>query len=115
MDNTDSILLSVKKLLGIVSDYTVFDTDIIFHINSVFMILTQMGVGPSGGFRIKDEYSNWSDFIPEEDLRFEAVKSYVPMKVRQLFDPPAGAAKDAANQMISELEQRLNWAYELSK
>ena len=43
----ESILTSIKKLLGITEDYEQFDTDIIIHINSVFMILTQIGVGPS--------------------------------------------------------------------
>lgn len=104
----ESILTSIKKLLGIAEEDTNFDQDIIMHINSVFMILTQLGVGPSKGFSIKDYDAVWSDFIPE-DFSLEAVKSYVYMKVRLMFDPPlSSAVSDAINRNISELEWRLN-------
>ena len=104
----DNILSSIKKLLGIPAEETAFDSDIIMHINSVFMILTQLGVGPSKGFSIKDENDVWSDFIPEQSS-LEAVKSYVYMKVRLMFDPPlSSAVADAINRNISELEWRLN-------
>ena len=59
----ESILNSIKKLLGITAEYTNFDTDIIMHINSVFMILNQLGVGPSKCFRIEDEYTTWDEYI----------------------------------------------------
>ncbi len=104
----ESILTSIKKLLGIAEEDTNFDQDLIMHINSVFMILTQLGVGPSKGFAIKDENDIWSDFIPEQSS-LEAVKSYVYMKVRLMFDPPlSSAVADAINRNISELEWRLN-------
>lgn len=104
----ESILTSIKKLLGIAEEDTNFDQDLIMHINSVFMILTQLGVGPSKGFSIKDENDVWSDFIPEQSS-LEAVKSYVYMKVRLMFDPPlSSAVVDAINRSISELEWRLN-------
>lgn len=104
----ESILTSIKKLLGIAEEDTNFDQDLIVHINSVFMILTQLGVGPSKGFSIKDENDVWSDFIPEQSS-LEAVKSYVCMKVRLMFDPPlSSAVADAINRNISELEWRLN-------
>lgn len=104
----ESILTSIKKLLGIAEEDTNFDRDLIMHINSVFMILTQLGVGPSKGFSIKDENDVWSDFIPEQSS-LEAVKSYVCMKVRLMFDPPlSSAVADAINRNISELEWRLN-------
>lgn len=104
----ESILTSIKKLLGIAEEDTNFDQDLIMHINSVFMILTQLGVGPSKGFSIKDENDVWSDFIPEQSS-LEAVKSYVCMKVRLMFDPPlSSAVADAINRNISELEWRLN-------
>jgi hypothetical protein len=104
----ESILTSIKKLLGIAEEDTNFDQDLIMHINSVFMILTQLGVGPSKGFSIKDENDVWSDFIPEQSS-LEAVKSYVYMKVRLMFDPPlSSAVADAINRNISELEWRLN-------
>ena len=105
----DSILTSIKKLLGITEEYTHFDADLIMHINSTFMILKQLGVGPPNGFRISNSSSEWSDFIPIDDKRFESVKSYVYMKVRLLFDPPASSiAMDSMNRLLSEFEWRLN-------
>jgi hypothetical protein len=104
----ESILTSIKKLLGITEDETHFDQDIIMHINSVFSILTQMGVGPTNGFAISDNKSIWSDFI-EDDTRLELVKSYVHMKVRLLFDPPASSTiLQSINSLISELEWRIS-------
>ena len=106
----DSILISIKKLLGIDEEYTDFDPDIIMHINSVFMILNQLGVGPEKGFSIKDVYSTWYDFIPSGS-NLEAVKSYMHLKVKLLFDPPSSSAvSDAINRSIAELEWRLNVA-----
>jgi len=106
----DSILTSIKKLLGITAEYTQFDTDLIIHINSVFSILTQLGVGPSTGFSIHDEYRAWTDFLPE-DPRLEMVKTYVYLKVRLMFDPPdRSAVADAIKRQIDELEFRLNVA-----
>ena len=103
-----SILDSIKKLLGIPSEVTEFDTDILIHINSVFSILTQLGVGPSSGFSIEDSSSEWSDFIGD-DARLSDVKSFVYLKTRLLFDPPASsAAMDAMNRMASEWEWRIN-------
>ena len=103
----ESILTSIKKLLGIVEEDEHFDADIVMHINSVFMILTQMGVGPSEGFRIEDELATWEEFIIE-GMNIEAVKSYVYLKVRLLFDPPASSAvMESMNRMIKEFEWRL--------
>lgn len=108
MNSMDSILTSIKKLLGIAEEYTHFDSDIIMHINSVFMILNQMGVGPSDGFRIEDKSATWDEYMTEED-NLGAVKSYMHLKVKLLFDPPqGGAVKEATNQLINELEWRLN-------
>ena len=104
----ESILTSIKKMLGIAEEYTHFDTDIVMHINSVLSILTQLGVGPSEGFSIKDEDDYWSDFLPE-DYNLELVKSYVYLKVGLIFDPPqSSAVMEAKNRMISELEWRIN-------
>ena len=103
-----SILTSIKKLLGIADDYTHFDTDIIIHINAVFMILTQLGVGPSDGFSITSDTETWNDFLDNKD-DLEAVKSYVYLKVRLLFDPPTSSSHlDSMNRMISEFEWRMN-------
>lgn len=102
----DSILTSIKKLLGIAEEYEQFDADIIMHINTVFMILNQMGVGPKEAFSISDSSSTWDEFTNDSD--FEAVKSYVYMKVRLMFDPPlSSAVTEAINRNINELEWRL--------
>lgn len=103
----ESILTSIKKLLGISAEYEHFDQDIIIHINSVFMILTQLGVGPEEGFSISDEDAVWSDFVQGNSL-IEAVKSYMYLKVRLLFDPPASSTvMESMNRMINEFEWRL--------
>lgn len=108
----DSILTSVKKDLGIAEEYEHFDSDIIRHINSVFMILRQIGVGPTKPFTITDKYDLWSDFLESDDM--EAVKSYVYLKVRVIFDPPSSSgALESMNRLISEYEFRLNVAAEL--
>lgn len=108
----DSILTSIKKLLGIAEDYEHFDQDLIIHINSVLSILTQLGVGPSEGFSIEDENATWNDFIPE-DKRLSSIRSYVYMKVKLLFDPPlSSSVMESMNRMISEFEWRLNVAAE---
>lgn len=104
----DSILTSIKKLLGITEECTEFDTDIIMHINSVFSILTQIGVGPSEGFFITDSLGVWGDFLPD-DPRLEIVKTYMYQKVKLMFDPPDRAAvMEATNRMIAELEFRIS-------
>lgn len=103
----ESILASVKKVLGIDEIHTAFDEDIILHINSVFAILQQMGVGPENGFSISDDSAIWSDYIQDvNQLNF--VKSYIYLKVRLLFDPPVSSgAVESMNKLISELEWRL--------
>lgn len=106
----ESILTSIKKMLGITERYTVFDADILMHINSVFATLTQLGVGPSEGFFIEDDDATWSDFIPEGS-KLEFIKSYMYLKVRMLFDPPlTSAVLDSMNKMASEYEWRLQVA-----
>lgn len=103
----ESILLSIKKLLGIDADCTQFDQDLIMDINSVFMVLAQIGVGPENGFTISDTSAVWSDFIPSKYV--EGVKSYVHHKVRLLFDPPTNSTvMESEKQIIAELEWRLN-------
>ena len=105
----ESILTSIKKLLGIAEEYEHFDNDIIMHINSVFMILTQLGVGPSKGFMITDSSPSWDDFLPEGGEKLQAVKTDMYMKVRLIFDPPTSSAvMESMNRMINELEWRLN-------
>ena len=112
----DNILNDVKQAIGIMPDYTVFDHTLIMHINSVFMILQQMGVGPVKGFKLKDGTEHWSDYLSETDEKYEPAKSYVCLKVRLLFDPPSSSTHmECIKQLINELEWRLNFEYELSK
>lgn len=103
----ESILTSIKKLLGISEDDTNFDVDVIIHINTAFSILTQLGVGPSEGFSIKDNAAVWTDFIADEK-KIELVKTYVYLKVKIVFDPPLSSAViESINRIISELEWRI--------
>ena len=110
---TDSILTSIKKMLGITEECTDFDADLIIHINSVLMILTQIGVGPSEGFFIEDQGDFWEDFLEDDIEKLEAVKTFVYLKVRLIFDPPSSSAvAESFNRTISELEWRLHIAAE---
>lgn len=104
---TDSILNDIKKLLGFDAAYTAFDQDIIIHINSVFMILRQLGVGPEAGYKITDANNTWSEFT-DDDIFIESVKSYIYLKVRLMFDMPQNSSLVQAIQtQITELEWRL--------
>lgn len=104
----ESILTSIKAQLGIQEEYTAFDQQIIMHINSVLMVLNQLGVGPTAGFIISDKTATWNDFL-SSDKNLEATKSYVGMRVRMLFDPPTTSiVAESMNRMINEFEWRLN-------
>jgi hypothetical protein len=104
----ESILIGTKKILGLDSEYTPFDLDVITHINASFSTLNQLGVGPEEGFFIQDETAVWSDFIvPSNQLNL--VKTYVYLKVRSIFDPPTTSYLiEAVNNQIKEYEWRLN-------
>ena len=111
----DSILNSVKKALGIESDYTYFDPDITLHINSVLLSLTQIGVGPSSGFVITSDEETWVDFI-DTRTDLEAIKTLIYLKVRLIFDPPTlSFVIDSIERTIKELEWRLNVQTERSE
>lgn len=104
----ESILTSIKKLRGIMEEYTHFDDDLIMDINTALSILTQLGVGPESGFKITGADETWQDFMGD-DPRLSMVKSYVDLKVKLLFDPPlSSSVAEAANRMLSELEWRIN-------
>ena len=112
----DSILNSIKKLLGIFPDVEAYNQDIIIHINSVFAILASMGVGPTNGFRIQSADEQWSEFLNQcigegkgaDTNLYEDVKTFVYMKVKLIFDPPASSALlDSYNNLIKEIEYRL--------
>ena len=102
-----SILVSIKKLLGIAEDYNHFDEDIILQINSAFSTLTQLGVGPVEGFSIEGSSAVWSDFITDDRLNF--VKTFVQIKVKLAFDPPtSGVLMDSYKNQLDELTWRLS-------
>lgn len=103
----DSILISIKKLLGIQPEYKSFDHDIIIHINTVFMILNQMGVGPEEGFSIMDDTTTWGEYCVTKNEN--AVRTFIYLKVRLLFDPPTSTVLvDSINRLLTELEWRLH-------
>ena len=108
----NSILISIKKLLGIDKDYVQFDQDIIININSALMSLMQLGVGPQSGFKIRGEEETWNDFIGER-IDFESVKTYVYLKVRLTFDPPQSSYLiENIKEQLKEIEWRLNFQAE---
>ena len=104
----ESILTSIKKMLGLTEEYEHFDVDIITHINSTFRVLHQLGVGPSKAFRITDSDAIWSEFIDEDCEGFDEVKTYVYQRVKLLFDPPLSSAHmTALKESVAEFEWRL--------
>lgn len=112
----ESILISVKKMLGIEADYDHFNHDIITHINSTLGTLNQLGVGPEEGFLITGDDESWEDFLGEFITILAMVKSYVYLKVRLLFDPPSSSTIiNAFNENIKEYESRINMQVELMK
>lgn len=105
----ESILTSIKKLLGITEECTDFDTDIIIFINTVFPILSQLGVGPEDGFKIEDSSTTWSDYLGYNEKRYGSVKTFIYLKVKMVFDPPLSSSViESYNRTLSELEWRLN-------
>ena len=107
----DSILVSIKKLLGNTEEYKYFDPDIVMHINSAFSILKQLGVGPKEGFMVTGESETWQDFLGEEHMKdLNEVQIYVYLRVKLGFDSSSltGSVLDSINKQISELEWRMN-------
>lgn len=104
----ESILTTIKLQLGIGADYTHFDQQIMVHINSAFMTLRQLGVGPDKPIIVTSEMDTWDKVLGENES-IEAIKLYIALKVRMLFDPPTSSfVLDAMNRQASELEWRLN-------
>ncbi len=106
MTITDSILVSVKEKLGLTAEQTYYDNQLITCINTVLLILYQIGIGDL--FRISSDAETWSDFLGSNEEILGMVKDYVPQKVRMLFDPPTSSTLvEATKNNISELEWRL--------
>ncbi len=117
----ESILTSIKQMLGPSAEYEHFDPEIIMHINTVFMELAQIGVGPECGFVIEDDTASWKDFVSDEEASklfggIEALKTYMYLKVKLVFDPPSnGSHMEAINKQIDRLEWRLFTATDYTK
>lgn len=104
---SESILNTIKKLLGLSEEYDAFDTDVILQINSVFNTLHDLGVGPTSGFQIEGAEEEWEEFIT--DIQLNRVKTYIYLKVRLVFDPPGTSfLLTAIENQIKELEWRMN-------
>jgi hypothetical protein len=103
----ESILTSIKKMIGVDMTYTYFDPEIVMHINTVLSVLTQLGVGPTEGFSIQDENAIWSDFVGENP-NLDLIKTFMGLKVKLFFDPPQASAHiEAINRQCDELEFRI--------
>ena len=108
---TDTILGSIRELNWVTSDYSNFDAQLIPKINAALMILNQIGIGING-FRVETGEETWEDFLggSEASVDIGGLQEYVSQRVRQMFDPPQGAAGEANKAIIAELEWRLNVA-----
>lgn len=105
---SDSILTSEKKLLGITEDYEEFDAELIVHINTIFGTLEQLGINSGTKFKIQDKFAVWTDFISDSEM-IEEIKSYMYLRLRLLFDPPANSfVVNAFQEQIKEFEWRIN-------
>lgn len=110
-----SILKGTKKNLGMDAGYTAFDHDVITNINSAFFSLNQLGLGPADGFMIEDDTDTWDEFLAPGVIQ-NAVKTYIYLKVRSVFDPPGTPHHiTAMKEQIEELEHRLLTERELTQ
>jgi len=107
MNVGNSILVDVKKLVGIAATDSSFDTDIIIHVNDAFQRLHQLGVGPSSIFTISSSQETWADFF-SSTTQMPMVLSYIALYVRRAFDPPTGGTLDSLDRQIQEKEWLLN-------
>ena len=108
----ESILKTIKQLIGCPDDFEQFDLDLIVHINSAFATLTHLGVGPKEGYRITGADNAWGEF--EDDAqKLSLIKDYVYIKTRLLFDPPtSGSLMDSLKEQLNEMEWRLYMIYD---
>lgn len=109
----DSILSSIKKLLGLDVEDTSFDIDVMMAINTIIPVLSQMGVGPSNGFIVTSSLNTWNDYITDDSINLQGIKTYIYLRTKMIFDPPTNAAViTAINNNIKELEWRMMLAVE---
>lgn len=103
----DSILITIRNMIGPSASYDVFDIDLIIHINTAISRLAQLGVGPRPPFKIRDEAATWDDYLGDSEL-YEDVKQYIYLKTRLIFDPPeSGTVMNAYKEQIDTLEWTL--------
>ena len=108
----ESILKTIKQLIGCPDDFEQFDLDLMIHINSAFATLTHLGVGPKEGYRITGAYNVWSEF-EDDSQKLSLIKDYVYIKTRLLFDPPtSGSLMDSLKEQLKEMEWRLYMLYD---
>lgn len=108
-ENNDSILNSVKKLLGLDPSVKDFDLDIMLNINAAMSTLRQIGVGPEEGYMITSENETFEDYLGEDSKETNQVKMYLFYKTRLGFDPPTSSVLlECIKEMIRETEWRLN-------
>ena len=103
----DSILTSIKLMLGIGEDYTQFDSELVMFINAAINKLLQIGVGPDEGFQITGVDEKWSDLL-EDYQNLELTKEYIYLDVRTIFD------MSAFKEHQEEAAWRLSVAYDIN-
>lgn len=109
----DSILNTIKKLLGVDMDDDSFDADIIVNINSAIFSLSQIGIIPNSSFIVTSASQNWSDYISDNSVNLECIKTYIYLKTKMIFDPPTNSTTtESFNNSIKELEWRIRLATE---
>ena len=109
----ESILDTIKQLLGIPVDDDNFDTDVKININAAIFALSQIGVGPANGYIVTSNTQMWNDYIGASLINLEGVKNYIYLKTTLIFDPPTNSSTiDAINKSLSELEWRMQLAVE---
>ena len=106
--DADSVLDSVKKMLGVDLVDDSFDMELIIFINDVFSKLNQLAVGPTTTYVIDDRLDKWTDFLLDRaDLNM--VRTYMYLQVRITFDPPTNPSLlENMMKRIQEYEWRLN-------
>lgn len=104
---TKSILLTIKKMLGLMEEHTAFDMDIVVDINATFLTLNQLGIGPDYPYAITGASETWSDFLGDQEKFLAGVQTYIYMRVRLMFDPPSNSfLVDSMQKQIQEFEWR---------
>lgn len=111
----ESILITIKKLLGLDEEYHAFDNDVIVHINTYLGVLNTLGIGVEG-FSIEDASATWEEFLEDSPVPLNEVKTYLYLRVRQTFDPPASSVLSAAfDKQIEEIGWRMLMKVECNK